>query len=61
VGFKQKQDAINFKEAGSKKAKIEGGDYHKVVFAYRHCLGSRIRTMILWKMVNKLKDDGKEP
>ena len=60
VGFKQKQDAINFKETGSKKAKIEGGDYHKVVFAYRHCLGSRIRTMILWKIVNKLKDDGKE-
>jgi len=44
IGFKQKQDAINFKESGSKKAKIEGGDYHKVVFAYRHCLGSRIRT-----------------
>jgi hypothetical protein len=60
IGFKQKQDAINFKEAGSKKAKIEGGDYHKVVFAYRHCLGSRIRTMILWKIVNKLKEDGKE-
>jgi hypothetical protein len=60
VGFKQKQDAISFKEAGSKKAKIEGGDYHKVVFAYRHCLGSRIRTMIHWKIVNKLKEDGKE-
>jgi len=60
IGFKQKQDAISFKEAGSKKAKIEGGDYHKVVFAYRHCLGSRIRTMILWKIVNKLKEEGKE-
>jgi len=60
IGFKQKQDAISFREAGAKKAKIEGGDYHKVVFAYRHCLGSRIRTMILWKIVNKLKEEGKE-
>jgi hypothetical protein len=60
IGFKQKDKAINFKESGSKKAKIEGGDYHKVVFAYRHCLGSRIHAMIMWKIVNKLKEEGKE-
>jgi len=60
VGFKQKEHAIKFKEVGSKRSKIEGGDYHKVVFAYRHCLGSRIRAMIMWKIVNKLKEEGKE-
>jgi hypothetical protein len=60
IGFKQTQDAVCFKEAGTKAAKIEGGDLHKVVFAYQHCSATRIRTQIMWLIVNKLKAQGKD-
>ncbi len=61
IGFKSKENAIKFKENGTKLAKDKNGDLHKVVFAYQHCSGTRIRTQIMWKIVNKLKEQqGKE-
>ncbi len=60
VGFKRKEDAIAFKEAGTRSAKDKDGDLHKVVFAYQLCSATRIRTQIMWIIVNKLKEQGKE-
>ena len=59
IGFKVKADAVTFKEKGTQMAKIEGSPLHKVVFAYQHCSACRIRTLIMWKIVNKLKEQGK--
>ncbi len=60
VGFKNKADAISFKESGTRMAKDKDGDLHKVVFAYQLCSATRIRTQIMWTIVNKLKAQGKE-
>jgi hypothetical protein len=60
IGFKFKEDAIYFKEAGTRNAKDKGSDLHKVVFAYQSCSATRIRIQIMWIIVNKLKADGKE-
>ena len=60
IGFKHKEDAVKFKESGTKAAKDKDSDLHKVVFAYQHCSATRIRTQIMWKMVNQLKAQGKE-
>jgi len=60
IGFKNKQDAITFKENGTATAKDKDSPLHKVVFAYQHCSATRIRTSIMWIIVNKLKEDGKE-
>ena len=60
IGFKHKGDAAMFKEKGTKMAKEEGSALYKVVFAFQHCSASRIRTLIMWKIVNKLKEQGKE-
>jgi hypothetical protein len=60
IGFKIKEDAITFKEKGTSSAKNKDSPIHKVVFAYQQCSATRIRTTIMWIIVNKLKADGKE-
>jgi hypothetical protein len=60
IGFKKKEDAVAFKEAGTRTAKDKDGDLHKVVFAYQLSSATRIRTQIMWIIVNKLKEQGKE-
>jgi hypothetical protein len=60
IGFKSKDDAITFKEKGTQSAKDKDSNLHKVVFAYQHCSATRIRTTVMWIIVNKLKAQGKE-
>jgi hypothetical protein len=60
IGFKNKEDAITFKEKGTLSAKDKDSPLNKVVFAYQQCSATRIRTTIMWIIANKLKAEGKE-
>jgi hypothetical protein len=60
IGFKNKEDAIIFKEKASKKAKDPTQRIHKVGFAYQQCAGTRIRSSILWQIATILKAEGKD-
>jgi hypothetical protein len=60
IGFNNKDDAITFKEKGTKAAKDKDSEIHKVVFAYQQCSATRIRCTIMWAIANKLKADGQE-
>jgi hypothetical protein len=60
IGFKNKDDAITFKEKGTLSAKDKDSQLNKVVFAYQQCSATRIRTTIMWIIANKLKAEGKE-
>jgi hypothetical protein len=60
IGFKNKDDAIIFKDKASKMAKDPTQRLHKVGCAFQQCAGTRIRNQILWLIATKLKAEGKE-
>ena len=60
IGFKTKESGIKFKDAGSKASKDSTSNLYKVGFTHQQCSGSRIRSAVLWAIVNKLKEDGRE-
>ena len=60
IGFKTKEMAIKFKEAGAKASKDKESRVYKVGFTHQQCSGSRIRSAVMWAIVNKLKAEGKE-
>ncbi len=60
IGFRHKEDAIEFREKASKMAKDPTHRLHKVGFSYQQCAGTRIRSTILWLIAAKLKAEGKD-
>jgi hypothetical protein len=60
IGFKDKDDAIAFREKAAKLAKDPKHRLHKAGFSYQQCAGTRIRSSILWLIAAKLKAEDKE-
>ena len=60
IGFKTKETGIKFKDAGAKASKDATSNLYKVGFTHQQCSGSRIRSAVMWAIVNKLKEEGKE-
>jgi hypothetical protein len=60
IGFKNKEDAIEFRETAAKMAKDPTHRLHKVGFSFQQCAGTRIRSSILWSIATKLKAEGKD-
>ena len=60
IGFKSKETAVEFREKGAKLAKDKDHKLSKVGFAFQQCSGSRIRISIMWQIVTKLKEDGRD-
>ncbi len=60
IGFKNKEDAIEFREKAAKLAKDPFHRLHKTGFPYQQSPGTRIRSSILWLIATKLKADGKD-
>jgi len=60
IGFKNKEDAIDFREAAAKRAKDPNDRLHKAGFSYQQSAGTRIRSSVLWIIAAKLKAEGKD-
>ncbi len=60
IGFRNKEDAIEFREKAAKLAKEPNHRLHKAGFSYQQSAGTRIRSSIMWLIAAKLKAEGKE-
>jgi archaellum component FlaC len=61
VGFGSKEIGVRFRDAAVKKAKEEGSVYKDTYFSYYQCLGTKVRSILLWGAVEAAKDPEKEP
>jgi hypothetical protein len=57
--FKSKTKGIEFREKAVKRSKTEGDRLHKTYFTCQQCQGTRVRTTLLWALVDKIKDEKK--
>ena len=58
--FKSKEKGINFREKAVARAKEEENDMGKIYFTHMHNNSTRIRTMLMWGVVDALKKEKKE-
>ena len=60
IVFKSKERGINFREKAVAKAKEEDSNMGKIYFSHMHNNSTRIRTMLMWGVVDALKKEKKE-
>ena len=60
IVFKTKDQGIKFRENAVAKAKEEGSELGKIYFTHMQNNSTRIRTMLLWGVVDALKKEKKE-
>jgi hypothetical protein len=56
IVFKSKEKGITFREKAVARSKIPEDKLHKAYFTCQQCQGTRIRTLLMWALVDKLKD-----
>ena len=56
VIFKTKEAGIAFRDKGVARSKIETDKLHKTYFTCQQCAATRIRTVLMWGLVDKLKN-----
>jgi hypothetical protein len=56
IVFKTKGQGIEFREKAVKNSKDEKNKLHKAYIASQQCLATRIRTILLWSMADRIKD-----
>ena len=54
--FKTKEDGINFKEKAVQRSKNAEDKLHKAYFINQQSQATRVRTMLMWSAVDKIKD-----
>ncbi len=59
IAFKNKEKGIAFREAAVQRSKVEGDKLHKTYFTCQQCQGTRVRTVLMWSLVDKIKDPKK--
>jgi hypothetical protein len=60
IGFSSKEAAVRFREAALRKAKEVGSNYKNTYFTFFQSAGTRVRTMLLWSLVDGLKTETRE-
>ena len=60
IVFKQKETGVAFREAGIAKSKSGEKHFEKSYFTHMQNAGTRVRTMLMWGVVDGLKKKGKE-
>ena len=60
IVFKTKDQGVLFREKAVAKAKEEGSDLGKIYFTHMQNISTRIRTMLLWGVVDVIKKEKKE-
>ncbi len=60
IGFSSKEVAIRFREAALKQAKEANSVYKNTYFTFFQSAGTRVRTMLLWSLVDGLKTETRE-
>jgi hypothetical protein len=56
IAFKSKEKGVEFKEKAVSRSKEATDRLNKVYFTPQQCLATRIRTNLMWSIVDKLKD-----
>ena len=56
VIFKTKEAGIAFRDKGVARSKVETDKLHKTYFTCQQCAATRIRTVLMWGLVDKLKN-----
>jgi hypothetical protein len=59
IVFKTKEKGIAFREKAVAKSKLIGDKLHKTYFTCQQCQGTRVRTILMWALVDKIKDPKK--
>lgn len=59
IVFKTKQDGMRFKELAVQKSKDQKEKLYKAYFTTQQTLGTRIRTGLMWKVAEKIKNPEK--
>jgi hypothetical protein len=59
VAFKTKEKGIIFREKVVQRSKNSEDKLHKTYFTCQQCQGTRIRTLLMWALVDKIKDPKK--
>ncbi len=57
IAFKTKEKGVEFKEKAVQRAKITEDALHKTYFTCQQCLATRIRTNLMWAIVDQVKKD----
>jgi hypothetical protein len=60
MGFASKDIAIKFRETAVKKSKEEGSQYKDTYFTFYQSFGTKVRSILLWGVVDLLKSDDKQ-
>ena len=60
IVFKTKEQGVRFREKAVAKAKEEGSEMGKIYFSHTQNNSTRIRTMLLWGVVDAIKKDKKK-
>jgi len=59
IAFKMKEKGIIFREKAVQRSKDSEDRLHKTYFTCQQCQGTRIRTLLMWALVDKIKDSKK--
>jgi hypothetical protein len=59
IVFKTKEKGIIFREKAVARSKLVGDKLYKTYFTCQQCQGTRIRTGLMWSLVDKIKDPKK--
>ncbi len=59
IAFKTKEKGILFREIVVQKSKDVNDKLHKTYFTCQQCQGTRIRTLLMWALVDKIKNPKK--
>ena len=59
IVFKTKQDGVEFKEKAVRKSKEGGNKLSKAYFSTQQTPATRVRTILMWSIADKIKDPAK--